>query len=110
MKVEIEIPDGKYCKDCKLYHCGNELGYLCGYTGNQLAHDDERISEFGFKYHFIKDNQCPITNGIPYSPDFTRNKILLEIANMLDKKDWFGKALTPNERLIYLDFIKYYRT
>jgi len=78
MKVEIEIPDGKYCKDCKLYHCGNELGYLCGYTGNQLAHDDERISEFGFKYHFIKDNQCPITNGIPYSPDFTRNKILLE--------------------------------
>ena len=59
MKVEVGMPDGKYCGDCRLvleimcrcYH------YICGWSGEEL---DPYIEDaYGEGVNVVKHPDCP---------------------------------------------------
>ena len=57
MKVEIIIPDGKYCDGCQLFDNGSSYEYSC--WCNYIDKSLEAVYDGGFVKKTLKHSKCP---------------------------------------------------
>ncbi len=81
MKVEIIIPDGKYCDGCQLFDNGSSYEYSC--WCNYIDKSLETVYDGGFVKKTLKHSKCPSYE------EYRMDKYLLEIVARTIY-DWFG--------------------
>lgn len=62
MKLEIEIPFGEFCDECKI-RLDNRCAYL-GLTLDRTKKDAWKVGARATEYHWIKNPKCPSLHEI----------------------------------------------